>query len=141
MAPSTPNPKSHSGSADTTKAVDEFMSNLDHPCKAELQEIRETILGADPAIAEGIKWKAPSFRTTDYFATTNLREKSGLGLILHLGAKVRDTGPDGLPIRDPEGLLKWLAKDRATIVFKDMNDVTNKKGALVSLIRQWVAYV
>jgi len=117
------------------------MSKLDHPFKAEIDAVRTTIRGADASIAEGIKWNAPSFRTTDYFATTNLREKAGVGVILHLGAKVRDIGPAGVPIKDPKGLLKWLAKDRAMVVFKDMQDFTMKKDAFKVVVRQWIAYV
>jgi hypothetical protein len=49
--------------------VDAFMGSLDHPAKREIETIRQTILGADTSIAEGIKWKALSFRTTEYFAT------------------------------------------------------------------------
>jgi hypothetical protein len=141
MALKSPNPKLHNTGADTTKAVDEFMGKLDHAFKAEIQEIRLAILSADLAISEGIKWNSPSYRTTEYFATTNLREKTGIGVILHLGAKVRDVNPDGLPINDSDGLLKWLAKDRASIVFRDMNDFCIKKGAFISIIQQWVAYV
>jgi hypothetical protein len=141
MASRHPDANSHTGIADTTKAVDEFMSKLDHAFKSEIQEIRRTILGADPAIAEGIKWNAPSFRTTEYFATINLRERGGIGIILHLGAKVRDMGPDGLLIEDPDGLLRWLAKDRAVVVFKDWNDSTARTSAFQRLIKQWVAYV
>ena len=33
-----------------------------------------------PGIREGVNWNAPSFRTTEYFATTNLREKDGKDL-------------------------------------------------------------
>ena len=99
--------------------------------------IRSSILGADPSITEGIKWNAPSFRTADYFATTNLREKAGFGIILHLGAKIRDLGPEGVLIRDPEGLLKWLARDRAMIVFADMKDFVAKKPAFENLVRHW----
>ena len=141
MASKNPKPASHSGAADTTKAVDEFMSKLDHPFKTEIYAIRAAILGADSSIAEGIKWNAPSFRTRDYFATTNLREKAGVGVILHLGAKVRDTEPDGVPIKDPDGLLKWLAKDRAMVVFTNMKDFTTKKEAFEGLVRQWITHV
>ena len=141
MATKKPKPASHSGAADTTKAVDEFMGKLDHPFKPEIEAIRTTILGADSAVAEGIKWNAPSFRTTEYFATTNLREKTGAGVILHLGAKVRDVGREGLQINDPSGLLKWLAKDRAAVVFKDMADFTSKRAAFEGVIRHWITYV
>ena len=131
----------HSGAADTTAAVDAFMATLEHPFKAEITAIRRTILGVDARIAEGIKWNAPSFRTTEYFATTNLREKSGIGVILHLGAKIRDVGPEGVVIADPERLLKWLGKDRAMIVFKDMEEFVARRAAFEDVLRQWISHV
>ncbi|MEY2837969.1 MAG: hypothetical protein RJB60_268, partial [Pseudomonadota bacterium] len=114
------------------------MQRLDHPLKAEVQAIRRTLLAVDPAIAEGVKWNAPSYRTTDYFATTHLREKAGIGVILHLGAKARGLGAEGVPIDDPGHLLKWLAKDRAMIVFKDMDGFMARKTAFECIIRQWI---
>jgi hypothetical protein len=48
---------------------------------------RQIILDADASIAEGIKWNAPSFYTSEYFATIQLRAKDGVQVILHLGAK------------------------------------------------------
>ena len=127
--------------ADTAEAVDAFMASLKHPFKAEIESIRGTILGAAPGIHEGIKWNSPSFRTTEYFATVNLREKAGIGLILHLGAKVKKLPAGGVAIADPGKLLKWLGKDRAMVVFKDKNDLKAKKAGFAKIIRQWVAYV
>ncbi len=124
---------------DTTEAVDAFLSTLDHPFKAGIEALRRIILDVDPSIAEGIKWKVPSFRTTEYFATTHLRAKEGVGVILHLGAKVKDIGDLG--IEDPEGLLTWLAKDRAMVTFKDMADVRSKQSAFETIVRQWIAHV
>ena len=144
MSPKNPkNPKHplHASSADTTEAVEAFMTGLQHPFKAEIQAIRSAILGVDPSIAEGIKWNAPSLRTTEYFATTNLRAKAGIGVILHLGAKVEDTGPGGVVVEDPEQLLKWLARDRAMIVFKDTQDFVAKKAAFEGIVRSWLAHV
>ncbi len=141
MSPKSPKRPPHTSSADTTEAVDAFMDSLQHPFKAEIQAIRSALLGVDPSIAEGIKWNAPSFRTTEYFATTNLREKAGIGVILHLGAKVRDTLPGGLVLQDPAQLLKWLAKDRAMIVFKDRQDFVAKKAAFEAIVRGWLAHV
>jgi hypothetical protein len=118
--------------------VDAFMAQLEHPHKPAIEAIRQVVRGADPAIAEGIKWNAPSFRTTEYFATTHLRAKEGVGIILHLGAKVRDTG--GVTIDDPDGLLNWLAKDRAMVSFAGVNDVWKHKSALVHIVRQWIQH-
>lgn len=64
--------------ADTSAAVDQFMASFDHPFKAETGTLYQALLGVDPSIAEGIKWSAPSWRTTEYFATTHLRSKAGL---------------------------------------------------------------
>lgn len=127
--------------ADTSAAVDQFMAALDHPFKAELQTLRRAMLAVDPSIAEGIKWNAPSWRTSEYFATTHLRSKAGLGLILHLGAKVRALPDGGLDITDPAGLLKWLGKDRAQIEFASAADLAAKLPALQALLRAWIRYV
>lgn len=126
---------------DTSAAVDAFMAGLEHPFKAEIELLRKLFLGVGEGIAEGIKWNAPSFRTTEYFATTHLRGKGTIGVILHLGAKVRDLPAGGVVIEDPAGLLKWLAKDRAMIEFSNMSELKANQAALEEIIRQWVRYV
>jgi hypothetical protein len=124
---------------DSPRAVDEFMAALEHPHKSAVAAIRQVMVNADPSILEGIKWKVPSFRTTEYFATMHLRAKVGVGVILHLGAKVR--AMPSVSIEDPEGLLEWLAKDRAMVSFVGADDVTAKQPALQRIIRQWIKHV
>jgi len=104
-------------------------------------QLRAAVLAADPAIAEGVKWNAPSFRTGEYFATMNLRAKVGVALVLHFGAKVRSVaaGPDS--IEDPARLLKWLAKDRALVEFGSEADLQAKQAALQAVLRQWICHV
>ena len=68
-----------------------------------------------------------------------MRAKSGLALILHLGAKVRDLPAGGLAIDDPQKLLTWLGKDRASVQFHDSDDLARKTAALQALLRQWLA--
>ena len=137
---SKPKPIAKAGQTDG-QTVDQFLTTLHHPHKAEILALREMILNADPAIAEGIKWNAPSFRTTEYFATFHLRAKEGVQLILHLGAKVRDTATTGIEIADPTALLTWLAKDRATVAFRDLAEINAKQAPFVDLIRAWIVYV
>ena len=127
--------------ADTPAAVDQFMATLDHPHKADLDTLRAAMLAVDPAIAEGIKWNAPSWRTTDYFATTHLRGKVGFSLILHLGAKARALPEGWLVVAYPSGLLKWLGPDRAQATFASSADFTAKLPALHALLKQWIRYV
>lgn len=121
--------------------VDAFLAALDHPRKAEIQALRQIILAADPRIGEGIKWNAPSFRTAEWFATFHLRAKEGVQLILHFGAKVRDKSAARAAIADPHGLLQWLAPDRATLRFRDGDDVEARSSALTAVIRQWIEHV
>lgn len=131
----------HSTPADSTSAVDAFMASLAHPHKAEIEALRKLMLGVDPSVREGIKWNAPSFHTTEYFATTNLRAKSGLSVILHLGAKVRELPASGVVIDDPAGLLKWLGTDRAVVEFADAQEFKKSCLAFQAILRQWLKFV
>jgi hypothetical protein len=121
--------------------VDAFLAALEHPHRAEILALRQIILGADPRIEEGIKWNAPSFRTSEWFATFHLRAKAGVQVILHFGAKVRDRSAARAAIADPDGLLEWLGPDRASAKFRDLDDVQAKRPAFTAVIRQWIEHV
>ena len=128
-------------SSQTDPAVTAFLRELDHPRKKEIEAVRQIILGVSPEIREGIKWNAPSFRTTDYFATVNLRAKDGeerVWLILHTGAKVKMSAAKGMKIADPAGLLQWLGKDRCLVTFGDGKDIQAKRAAIEAIIREWI---
>lgn len=133
--------KSTKRGASVPENVETFLASLDHPFKQEILALRQIILGADPSIAEGIKWNAPSFRTSEYFATLHLRAKDGVQVILHLGAKTRDNSTSGVVIADPESLLEWLARDRASAKFRDLKDIDAKRSAFANVIRQWIKEV
>ncbi|ATC65274.1 hypothetical protein CMV30_15690 [Nibricoccus aquaticus] len=120
-----------------TQEVDTFMAGLDHPLKNEIVEVRRIISGVSPAIQEGVKWNAPSFRTTEFFATIHLRARDKIQIVFHLGAKARDD-VQSMAISDPCSLIKWLAKDRCLVT---VGDVVANKAALVAIVRQWIAYV
>lgn len=125
----------------TAPAVAAFLRDLDHPLKAEIEAVRQLILGVSPEIREGIKWNAPSFRTTDDFATFNLRARDCVRLILHTGAKAKDTAKTGVKVADPAGLLEWLAKDRCLVTLRDGKDIQARGAALQALLREWMAWL
>ena len=131
----------HTSAADTSSAVDAFIADLHEPTRTETVLLRAAIIGSVKTITEGIKWNAPSYKTHEYFATTNLRAKIGVGLVLHFGAKARAVDASSENIADPSGLLKWVAKDRATLEFKDAKDIETKRSALQAIVRQWIKYV
>lgn len=122
---------------DNPRAVDAFFAVLDHPEKATLLAIRTAILAAAPGITEGIKWNTASFYCAGWFATLNIRAKSGVQIVLHHGAKVRTDSALRDTIADPSGLLKWLAKDRALIALADAAEFRTHRAAFAAVIAQW----
>jgi hypothetical protein len=123
---------------DDRAAVTAFLDALEHPLKALMETIRATILSADRSITEGIKWNTASFYSSGWFATINVRAKSGVQLILHHGAKIRKGGKTGSAIKDPSHLLTWLGDDRASITFSGPEDFQSKRAAFTNLIKDWV---
>ncbi|WP_437629914.1 DUF1801 domain-containing protein [Sorangium sp. So ce854] len=126
------------GSPQTHPAVIAFLRELEHPLKQEIEALRRIILAVSPEIREEIKWNAPSFRTTEHFATFNLRTKDRVRLILHMGAKVKGTATMGVEIEDPAGLLEWLAKDRCLVTFGDEGEIREKRAGLETILRAWI---
>lgn len=124
--------------SDTT--VQAFIAELDHPLKPAIAALREVLLGADVGIAEEIKWNAPSFRTSEHFATMHLRARDSLQLILHLGARSKRVVPRDA-IEDPHGLLKWLGPGRASVTIASQEDLQRKKAPLVAIVQQWITHV
>lgn len=122
-------------------AVAAYLKALRHPLKKEIEAVRLIILGASPAISEGIKWNVPSFRTEkEWFATFNVRAQDSVQLILHLGAKTR---PDkkAVKLADPKGLIKWLGKDRAMVTLGSSRDIPASRKALEAIVRAWIKHL
>jgi len=116
------------------------MASLDHPLASDYAAVRKAILSADKSITDGVKWNSLSFRTTEWFATVNLRSRDSVQLILHLGAKVGKEAPaDAIP--DPKGLLKWLGKDRAMATLGAGAALKANLPALKTLVKAWIRYV
>jgi hypothetical protein len=125
----------------TPRSVEAFLASLDEASKPAVSALREIFLAADPSIAEGIKWNVLSFRTSEYFATMNLRVKTGIGVVLHFGAKKSDISNSGVAIPDPASLLAWLGKDRAIVTFRDVDDINARRFDLTNLIREWIRHL
>lgn len=126
--------------------VDAWIAGFDHRQRPTITALRDLMLRVDAAVQEGIKWNAPSFRTTEWFATVNLRTKAGAGraaspvaIVLHLGARKQDRAQPR--IDDPDGLLEWLGPDRAMLVFASAADVRRRAAALRKLLEQWLRCV
>ncbi|MEQ1781938.1 MAG: hypothetical protein ABMA14_11305 [Hyphomonadaceae bacterium] len=132
-----PAPKSK---AKPEPTADALMSALDHPLAADYVALRKAILFADTSVTDGVKWNSLSFRTTEWFATVNLRSRDSVQLVLHLGPKAgKEAAADAIP--DPKGLLKWLGKDRALATLGTGPALKANLPALKTLVKAWIRYV
>lgn len=119
--------------------VVEYMNNLEHPLKREIEEVRKIILDANGNLTEHIKWNAPSFCfNNEDRVTFNLHGKGYFKLVFHRGAKVKDNMGNEPLFEDNTGILDWVAADRATVKFIDMNDVDAKREKLVDVVNKWL---
>ena len=121
--------------------VDAFVKALGHPAEGMIMDIRALIRSADAEIAESIKWNAPSFATSEHFATFNLRAKHGVQLVVHLGTKTRPGATVRAAVDPLFPGLEWKAADRALIHFRDAADVRVRGPALQRLIKEWIRHV
>ncbi len=112
-----------------TEKVNDFMEQLDHPFKAEVQVVRDMIKNVHPGITEEIKWKAPSFSYKGYMVTFNLWATQHVHLVFHNGAI----------LSQENGLLEGDYVDRRMAYFSSLEDVYLKQPALEKAIREWVS--
>ena len=108
--------------------VDTFMKNLNHPYKAEIQKIREIILGASSKIEEDLKWKSPTFIYNGNMASLVVRTKKHAQLMFHTGATINDN----------TGLLEGDGKEVRFARFQNLAEVKQKRKALEAVVREWV---
>ncbi len=123
-------PKKKKGSpVSRADKVDEFLEDLRHPLKAEVEAVRSIIKGVNKNIAEEIKWKAPSFNYKgEYLVTFNLREEKRIHLIFH--------NPMISTVKNK--LLEGDYKDRRMTYFADMQDVMAKKSLLEKVLKDLI---
>lgn len=123
-------PKKKKGSpVSRTDKVDEFLENLSHPLKAEVEAVRSIIKGVNKAINEEIKWKAPSFNYKgEYLVTFNLWEKKRIHLVFH--------NPQISRVKS--NILEGEYKDRRMAYFADMKDIKTKKPILEKVLKDLI---
>jgi len=112
----------------TNPEVDQFLKDKNHPMMDEIQSVRKIILEADPNIKEAIKWKSPTFIYKGNIASFFMNAKKFVSLMFHKGALIQNT----------HGLLDGDGKEARVARFTDMDDITEKKEALVSIIKDWI---
>ena len=112
-----------------------------HALQPVIEAVRAVILEADDRIKEGVKWNAPSFYTTEHFATFHLRSSTRVQLVLHLGAKPRAGVTVRNAIAESSVPLEWRGPDRAIVTFATVAEVRRHRAAFTRLVQQWIEHV
>ena len=108
--------------------VDSYLEEKNHPMTAEIQRVREIILGVSDAIEETIKWSSPTFMYKGNMASYFMNAKKHVSLMFHKGAL----------IQDETGLLQGEGKEGRSAKFADMEEIEERKSDLEEVVRQWI---
>ena len=112
-----------------TDKVEEFLRELSHPLKAEVEAVRSIIKGVSKDINEEVKWKAPSFNYKgEYLLTFNLQDTKRIHLVFHnpMIPKIKSQ------------MLEGDHVDRRMTYFSDMQDIKAKKAEFQRILKQLV---
>jgi len=123
----------------TVQTPDQLVA--EHPLRDTIDRARNVIRGAVPNATESVKWNAPSFATSEHFATFFLRSTTSVQVVLHRGAKPKKGRSVRKELDDPSGLLEWRDDERAIVTFTDAADVDARADAFAQILRQWIAFV
>lgn len=123
----------------SSKEVTEFLNDLNHPFRNEIEELRDCILASDKNLIENIKWNAPnySFENEDRITMRIQPITTKVQLIFHTGAKKQEQPKDRL-IANKSKMLLWKENDRAIITFKNKQEIENGKSELEKIINEWL---
>lgn len=119
--------------------VDQFLNELNHPFRNEIDHLRSIILAASPLLSENIKWNGPNYSVEDQDRITMRIHppKQQVQLIFHRGAKKQDQPKERL-IADSSGILTWKENDRALATFQSLEAIEKASSELTSIIQSWI---
>jgi uncharacterized protein YdhG (YjbR/CyaY superfamily) len=120
--------------------VTEFLNQLSHPFRNEIEELRNYILESNKNLTENIKWNAPNycFENEDRITMRIQPVTTNVQLIFHRGAKKKENPKEKL-ITNTSKILVWKESDRAIITFKNREDIEKSKVDLKIIINEWLS--
>ncbi len=120
------------------KEVTEFLDNLHHPFRKEIEQLRNNILTAHHNLTENIKWNGPNYCYEDEDRITmKIQPPKQIQLIFHRGAKVKEQPKEKL-ISEDYKMLVWKGNDRAIATFKTIKEIEKSEGDLSKIVNEWI---
>ena len=121
------------------KEVTQFLEQLDHPLRKEIEALRLIILQADNRLAENIKWNGPNYSIeAEDRITMKIQPAKQIHLIFHRGVKVKEQPKERL-LKDDAGMLVWKGNDRAIVSFASLSSIAVAENTLTKIIQDWLA--
>lgn len=119
--------------------VTEFLDELNHPFRKEIEELRDCILALNKNLSENVKWNAPNycFENEDRMTMRIQPMTTKVQLVFHRGAKKQEQPKDKL-IKNKSKMLVWKENDRAIITFKNSQEIEDGKDELKKIITEWI---
>ncbi len=119
--------------------VSQFLDELNHPLRSEIDRLRAVILSSSADLEENIKWNGPNycFNGEDRI-TMKIQPPKQIQIIFHRGAKKLEQ-PETRLIDDSSGVLTWKENDRAFMSFKNLNDIEKSESSLSNIIESWIS--
>lgn len=118
--------------------VNQFLDQLNHPLRKEIEQLRKYILSAKSGSEENIKWNGPNYTFNgEDRITMKIHPPKNVQLIFHRGAKILEMPKEKLII-DYSGLLTWKTNDRAVATFVTLEEIVSNKEALQKIICEWI---
>ena len=112
----------------TSRELDHWFGQLDHPLKDVMLRVREIVLGVDDRIEEAIKWKSPTFMFEGNIASIDPKAKAHVTLLFHQGAKIPGKHPR---LQGGGNIARYMR-------FADLKDVAKQRKALEAAILGWI---
>lgn len=118
--------------------VTEFLNEVNHPLRKEIELLREIIINATSGLSENIKWNGPNYCFNEQDRITmRIQPPKQVQLIFHRGAKKQEQ-PKNRIIQSKSKLLLWKENDRAIVTFKNITEIENGKNDLISIVNEWI---
>ena len=121
-------PKSKKPKLSDEEQVAEYMLQLAHPLKAEIELLRSIIKNANNNLKERIKWNAPSYYYKEDVVTFGPYRNGMILLIFHHPLIVKIKSP----------LLEGNYKDRRIVYLKDAAAISTAKKELERIIKEHI---
>lgn len=110
-----------------SKDVDAWFARYENPMNEVVQRVRAIVLGADPRIAECIKWQAPTFTYRGNMASFFPKSKQHASLMFHAGA-----GIPGKHVR-----LEGTAATGRTLKIASVAEANAAKRDIERIVKAW----